>query len=397
MRGNVDTRLRKVRDGELDAVVLAYAGLRRLGRAGEVDRGARPDPGAARAGPGRARGRVPRRRRRRSRVLASLDHADTRAAVAAERALLAALEAGCSAPVGALADVAEGDDGPRELSSADRSPRSTAAMPSGSRPPVRTDDADGVGRRLGRRAARRRRSHDDGEHHMTRARKPAGHVTFVGAGPGRPRPADDQCDRRRSRTPPLVVADADGAGTDPGADAGHGRESPSPTPAETVQGGRWPTPAAARTSCGWSSATRSPTTTWCARCSRSPRRWCRSTSCPRVPRSVGTTAYAGVPTGGLRLEADLRDAATADYDALAHATRHPGAHRRGTRRRDGRRAAGRQRLQAGHAGGGQLQRHHHRGSRPSLGQLGELELAAAGMTGPLVDHRRQGRRRSATS
>ena len=41
----------------------------------------------------------------------ALDDADTRAAVAAERALLAALEAGCSAPVGALAEVAEGDDG----------------------------------------------------------------------------------------------------------------------------------------------------------------------------------------------------------------------------------------------------------------------------------------------
>ena len=44
-------------------------------------------------------------------LLARLDHADTRTAVAAERALLGALEAGCTAPVGALAEVAEGDDG----------------------------------------------------------------------------------------------------------------------------------------------------------------------------------------------------------------------------------------------------------------------------------------------
>ena len=45
-------------------------------------------------------------------LLRALDHSDTRTAVAAERSLLAALEAGCTAPVGAMAEVAEGDDGP---------------------------------------------------------------------------------------------------------------------------------------------------------------------------------------------------------------------------------------------------------------------------------------------
>ena len=93
--------------------MLAYAGLRRLGRADEVTEILDPIQVLPAPAQGALADRVPRvRRPRRSRVLAALDHADTRAAVAAERALLAALEAGCSAPVGALAEIAEGDDGP---------------------------------------------------------------------------------------------------------------------------------------------------------------------------------------------------------------------------------------------------------------------------------------------
>jgi hydroxymethylbilane synthase len=147
VRGNVDTRLRKVRDGELDAVVLAYAGLRRLGRGDEASEVLdpiqvlpAPAQGAlaveCRSGDDAARA-----------VLTSLDHADTRAAVAAERALLEALEAGCSAPVGALAEVAEGDDGPEIFlrASVTALDGSDAVRLSATGP---TDDADGVGRRL---------------------------------------------------------------------------------------------------------------------------------------------------------------------------------------------------------------------------------------------------------
>jgi hydroxymethylbilane synthase len=94
IRGNVDTRIGKVRSGELDAVVVAAAGLRRLGRVGEAT-----DP----AEPAQPRSRDDDHEL--ARVLAELDHAPTRAAVTAERAVLATLEAGCSAPVGALADV----------------------------------------------------------------------------------------------------------------------------------------------------------------------------------------------------------------------------------------------------------------------------------------------------
>jgi hydroxymethylbilane synthase len=80
-------------------------------------------------------------------VLAALDHADTRAAVSAERALLAALEAGCSAPVGTLAEVADGEDGPEVFLRANvtAADGSAAVRLSATGP---TTDAEEVGRRL---------------------------------------------------------------------------------------------------------------------------------------------------------------------------------------------------------------------------------------------------------
>ena len=115
IRGNVDTRLRRVSDGDLDAVVVAAAGLARLGRlehAAEV-----LDPGQMLPAPGQGALAVECRADDVSLVaaLAALDDPYTRAAVTAERVLLAALEAGCTAPVGALADVALGDEGDDEI------------------------------------------------------------------------------------------------------------------------------------------------------------------------------------------------------------------------------------------------------------------------------------------
>ncbi|MGC0313103.1 hydroxymethylbilane synthase [Kitasatospora acidiphila] len=103
IRGNVDTRIGFVHSGELDAVVLAAAGLHRLGRAAEISQYLAPELMLPAPGQGalaiECRADAPEV----AAALGVLDHPETRAAVTAERALLAALEAGCSAPVAALA------------------------------------------------------------------------------------------------------------------------------------------------------------------------------------------------------------------------------------------------------------------------------------------------------
>lgn len=109
VRGNVDTRLGYVTSGELDAVVLARAGLLRLGRADAVTETL--DPLQVLPAPAQGALAVECRDGELVAALAALDDLDSRTAVTAERSLLAALEAGCSAPVGALAEIAEGDDG----------------------------------------------------------------------------------------------------------------------------------------------------------------------------------------------------------------------------------------------------------------------------------------------
>jgi hydroxymethylbilane synthase len=111
IRGNVDTRISLVHKGSCDAVLLARAGLARLGRLDEVTESL--DPQQMLPAPGQGALAVECREDRPDVILAlsALDDPDTRAAVNAERALLAALEAGCTAPVGALATVAQGDNG----------------------------------------------------------------------------------------------------------------------------------------------------------------------------------------------------------------------------------------------------------------------------------------------
>jgi hydroxymethylbilane synthase len=106
IRGNVDTRVGKVLSGELDAVVVAAAGLRRLGRVDEATELLDP----LQMLPAPAQGALAVECRADDRELGralslALDDEFTRAAVIAERAVLATLEAGCSAPVAALADV----------------------------------------------------------------------------------------------------------------------------------------------------------------------------------------------------------------------------------------------------------------------------------------------------
>lgn len=105
IRGNVDTRIGFVRDGELDAVVLAAAGLNRIGRGDEATDLLSVDNVLPAPGQGALAVECLASDTDLIAALAELDDPYTRAAVTAERALLAALEAGCSAPVGALADL----------------------------------------------------------------------------------------------------------------------------------------------------------------------------------------------------------------------------------------------------------------------------------------------------
>ena len=112
IRGNVDTRVRKVRSGELDAVVLARAGLARIDRLAEITETL--DPLQMLPAPGQGALAVETRRgdgELTDAVRAALDDSASRAAALAERTVLADLEAGCAAPVGALAEVVEGEDG----------------------------------------------------------------------------------------------------------------------------------------------------------------------------------------------------------------------------------------------------------------------------------------------
>jgi hydroxymethylbilane synthase len=111
IRGNVDTRISLVRNGSCDAVLLARAGLSRLGRLDEVAESL--DPLQMLPAPGQGALAIECRGNRPDLIeaLSPLDDPDTRACVIAERALLAALEAGCTAPVGALAEVVEGESG----------------------------------------------------------------------------------------------------------------------------------------------------------------------------------------------------------------------------------------------------------------------------------------------
>jgi hydroxymethylbilane synthase len=105
IRGNVDTRIGYVRKGELDAVVLAAAGLNRIGRIDEVTDFLSVDTVLPAPGQGALAIECAADNADLIASLAELDDPVTRAAVTAERSLLAALEAGCSAPVGALADL----------------------------------------------------------------------------------------------------------------------------------------------------------------------------------------------------------------------------------------------------------------------------------------------------
>jgi hydroxymethylbilane synthase len=109
LRGNVDTRLRKVESGEYEAVLLAKAGLDRLGWTERITETLAPDRFLPAVGQGAIAVECRLKDAEAAQALEKLDHPETRTAIIAERALLTALEGGCQVPLGAWARVERGE------------------------------------------------------------------------------------------------------------------------------------------------------------------------------------------------------------------------------------------------------------------------------------------------
>lgn len=109
LRGNVDTRLRKVESGEYEAVLLAKAGLDRLGVSQRISEILSPDVCMPAVGQGAIAVECRLKDTETADILAPLDDAETRTAIIAERALLAALQGGCQVPLGAWARIERGE------------------------------------------------------------------------------------------------------------------------------------------------------------------------------------------------------------------------------------------------------------------------------------------------
>jgi hydroxymethylbilane synthase len=103
LRGNVDTRLRKVEAGEYDAVMLAKAGLDRLGWSHRISETLSPEVCMPAVGQGALGVECRASDAETANALEKLDDAETRAAIVAERTLLSALQGGCQVPLGAWA------------------------------------------------------------------------------------------------------------------------------------------------------------------------------------------------------------------------------------------------------------------------------------------------------
>jgi hydroxymethylbilane synthase len=108
IRGNLDTRLRKLDEGQFDAIVLAAAGLRRLGWADRIAQLLDEDVMCPAVGQGALAIETRDDDGPAAQLCRQLEHLDSRAAVTAERALLGSLGGGCQVPIGANAKVADG-------------------------------------------------------------------------------------------------------------------------------------------------------------------------------------------------------------------------------------------------------------------------------------------------
>ncbi len=108
IRGNVDTRIRKLREGQYDAILLAVAGLNRLGRQDEITEVLDPEVFVPDPGQGALAIQTRVGDDTTNALVTALDHAPSHTAIRAERAYLKALGAGCQTPVGAWARIIDG-------------------------------------------------------------------------------------------------------------------------------------------------------------------------------------------------------------------------------------------------------------------------------------------------
>jgi len=131
LRGNVDTRLRKVAAGEFDAIVLALAGVKRLGASDKVTEILTTEMMLPAVGQGALGIETRSDDRETSNLVAGLDDAETRACVTAERSLMRELEGGCQVPLGALARFLGGQSFSSDINSL---PRERASAPEASEP-----------------------------------------------------------------------------------------------------------------------------------------------------------------------------------------------------------------------------------------------------------------------
>jgi hydroxymethylbilane synthase len=109
LRGNVDTRLRKVDSGEYEAILLAKAGLDRLGLSQRIAETLSPEVCLPAVGQGAIAVEARLKDTEVAATLGALDDAETRTAIIAERALLAAMQGGCQVPLGAWARMERGE------------------------------------------------------------------------------------------------------------------------------------------------------------------------------------------------------------------------------------------------------------------------------------------------
>jgi len=108
LRGNVDTRLRKLKEGQFDAIILAAAGVRRLGLADNVTEYLEPSVSLPAIGQGALGIECRVDDRELNNLIAFFNHQDSRTCVTGERALLRRLEGGCQVPIACYGEMRDG-------------------------------------------------------------------------------------------------------------------------------------------------------------------------------------------------------------------------------------------------------------------------------------------------